>query len=63
MKLPGNKPSEKNLSKQVQKKRRKTVREEIYKLWQEELEEKGFNKISRLKQGLLSVSILLLTGL
>lgn len=37
----------------VVKKQRKEARKNIYQLWQEEVEEKGFNRINRFKQGLL----------
>ncbi len=37
----------------VVKKQRKEARYNIYQLWQEEIEEKGFNRINRFKQGLL----------
>ncbi len=53
MKSAKNNLSEKKSVKEFTRKRRKSVREEIYNLWQEELEEKGFNKLNRLKQGLL----------
>lgn len=53
MKLPKNKASERKVLKDSSRKSRKSVRVEIFKLWEEELEEKGFNRLNRLKQGLL----------
>jgi hypothetical protein len=48
-----NRPAEKKLLREKTGKKRRTMRAEIYKLWEEEIEEKGFNKLNRLKQGLL----------
>jgi len=45
----------------VVKKQRKGVKQQIYHLWQEEMEEKGFNRINRFKQGLLVIMALVLT--
>ncbi len=42
------------------RKQRKGVKQKIYQLWQEEMEEKGFNRINRFKQGLLIITALVL---
>lgn len=57
--LKTNSFDKKMMDREAIRKHRKDVKNEIFQLWQQENDEKGFNRMARFKQGLLIVFVLL----